>query len=68
MVRASRDQAAIKEAHSPRERPEPSRGCRMSFLCATMIISGAPSDLAFFSAAQAAILPYSRLRLWHTAD
>jgi hypothetical protein len=30
----------------------------MSFLCATMIISGAPSDLAFFSAAQAAILPY----------
>jgi hypothetical protein len=40
----------------------------MSFFCATMIISGAPSDLAFFSAAQAAILPYSRLRLWHTAD
>jgi hypothetical protein len=34
-------------------------GCRISFLRAAMIISGAPSDLGLFSAAQAATLPRS---------
>src|ERR1700731_3585693 len=53
-AREKTEYGVVRDRPRPCEVPESSRSCRISFLRAAMIISGAPSDLGLFSAAQAA--------------